>query len=212
VRFPSVKFDLSKGSVENLIKRFRSLKYFEIDQGRLLNSPGVISVRDIGTDSKVPCKIVKIKRPHVADTSYASEEFKKAELAFRRFVNRDRLFNVTEVDIILNPFLEERFKKRESELNEKNVDLNLKEKWKDDPTRLKTIETLCESVYWATDQDQNGGSNPILAWFFFTLLLIYLEGMELEKKIWIESVQKDSRSCPRKMQAGSVKHCTGRND
>lgn len=68
------------------------------------------------------CNIITLKRPHVADTSYAAEEFKKAglrtfslskfsELAFRRFVNRDRMFQVTEVDVILNQTLESNFKK-----------------------------------------------------------------------------------------------------
>jgi hypothetical protein len=69
----------------------RSLRYYEIDQERLLSPSQAANIEKIweepaGVTNKV--KFVRIKRPHVADTSYAAEEFKKCELAFRRFINR----------------------------------------------------------------------------------------------------------------------------
>jgi hypothetical protein len=35
-----------------------------------------------------------------------AQEFKKVELAFRRFVNKDISYQVVEVDVIINPTLE----------------------------------------------------------------------------------------------------------
>jgi hypothetical protein len=44
--------------------------------------------------------IVAIQRQPTA------QEFKKAELAFRRFVNKDIRYRVTAVDLVINPVLE----------------------------------------------------------------------------------------------------------
>jgi hypothetical protein len=40
---------------------------------------------------------------------------------------------------------------------------SLKSQWSE-PGQQKAIETLCDSIYWCTENEVANGSNPILAW------------------------------------------------
>lgn len=108
-------------------------------------------------------RIIRLQRPHVADSSPAAEQFKLAELAFRRFVNRDRMFSVREVDLLCNTQLEEAFRKQEEEFSTRN-NRNLRESFANNSTReRRIIDALCDSIWWSTDGCSDG-ANPLLAW------------------------------------------------
>lgn len=113
--------------------------------------------------AKGVARIVRLQRPHVADSSPAAEQFKLAELAFRRFVNRDRMFSVREVDLLLNTEHEMAFQKQEAEFNGRN-NRNLRESFLNASVREKRIiDALCDSIWWSTDGCSEG-ANPLLAW------------------------------------------------
>ena len=118
----------------------------------------------INTDGRTgPVRTIRLQRPHVADSSAAAEQFKLAELAFRRFVNRDRMFSVREVDLLLNSRLEADFQAQEAELGTRNGK-NLRESYANgNPREKRIIDALCESIWWSTDGCSDG-ANPLLAW------------------------------------------------
>jgi hypothetical protein len=85
------------------------------------------------------------------------------------------MFSVTQVDVIVNPVLEERFKKAEVELAKKINDRNgkhqtLQEKWKSATSlQRRSMDTLNDSIFWCTD-DENIGTNPVQIFLLLNLL------------------------------------------
>ena len=131
-----------------------------MDEDSIIRSGGVYTNAD---GKAAPVRIIRLQRPHVADSSPAAEQFKLAELAFRRFVNRDRMFSVREVDLLLNTTLEEAFRQQEADFSRRNAH-NLRESFAHANSREKRIiDALCDSIWWSTDGCSDG-TNPLLAW------------------------------------------------
>jgi hypothetical protein len=89
-----------------------------------------------------------------------------AELAFRRFVNRDRMFSVREVDVIVNHKVEQAYAAAETLLASRPP-IDVKAQYSDPAQQLerRVMDTLAESIWWSTEtEDRTHGSNPILAW------------------------------------------------
>eukprot|EP01103_Thecamoeba_quadrilineata_P014380 TRINITY_DN4277_c0_g1_i2.p1 TRINITY_DN4277_c0_g1~~TRINITY_DN4277_c0_g1_i2.p1 ORF type:complete len:663 (-),score=150.87 TRINITY_DN4277_c0_g1_i2:3-1934(-) len=183
-RMPSLKFELSNVLNPNLNSNLQApsviragnllppqkrtkvggeaapvLKFYEVDFASLEKIDGV------KTHHFPTYSLLTLPRPHVADRSLAAEHFKIAELAFRRFVNRDRIFSVSSVDVIRNNNVEGRFKKKEASL-QKDVQEDLRrsgEKWAGAEEK-RIFEHLSETIFWCSERQVGDGSNPILAW------------------------------------------------
>jgi len=130
-------------------------------------------------------ELISLPRPHVADRSLAAEHFKIAELAFRRFVNRDRMFVVKSVDLIFNPTteasfhdLEQIYITRDNKTRDKSSlkETQIIEEWTSQQQRA--LKHIKESIYWCNDDEEDEGEennqksnrsdepegNPVLAW------------------------------------------------
>lgn len=146
-------------------------QYFEVDTVELLlNSTRVV----IGVEEHHSgrFKLVRLRRPALSDMSYAASEFKNAELAFRRFVNKDISYEVTGVDVVLNEELEERYRSKLLHLgSHQEAEFDIVGPWAEDAIQGRAMRQLCSDLEQSTasagaaySSVRKRGDTALLAW------------------------------------------------
>jgi hypothetical protein len=132
------------------------------DQIEEKTQPPVAPIANLQTPSKI--FIVKLKKrsqSNLITGTYADAIFEKVELQFRRFfevATKEKKLSLDEVHVIINPVLEERFAKMESELHSKYLGKQEFQDSKQSPLQQQFLAYLQQSESYVEGRNSNAVS------------------------------------------------------